>query len=163
MWKRGNVVPVHKKSDRNKNENYRPISLLPIFSKVFEKLIFDDIFSYLELNNLLSQNQSGFRPGDSCVSQLLNITHEIFLAFDANPSLEVRGAFLDISKAFDKVWHDGLLFKLKQHGIHGEILSLIKIFLLDRKQRDLLNGQCSDWKEISAGVPQGSVLGTCFS
>ena len=70
---------------------------------------------------LLNPNQSGFRPSNSCINQLLVITHEIFEAFDCNPSLEVRSVFLDISKAFDKVWHEGLLYKLKSMGISGDV------------------------------------------
>ena len=108
-WKKANIVPVHKKNDKQLIKNYRPVSLLPVCSKIFEKVIFNSLFKYLEDNNLLNGNQSGFRPGDSCVHQLLSITHEIYKAFDANPSLEVREVFLDLSKAFDKVWHDGLM------------------------------------------------------
>ena len=94
-------------------KNYRPVSLLPIFSKIIEKVIFNSLFKYLDDNNLLTNNQSGFRPDDSCVHQLLSIMHEIYKAFDANPSLDVRGVFLDLSKAFDRVWHDGLIYELK--------------------------------------------------
>ena len=161
-WKRSNVVPIHKKGNKNDIKNYRPISLLPIFSKIFEKLIFNAIYNHLQINNLLASQQSGFRPVDSCVSQLLSITHEIFHAFDCNPTLEVRGVFLDISKAFDKVWHKGLLHKLEKYGLSGNLLALINNFLSDRQQRVLLNGQSSDWKNISAGVPQGSVLAPLF-
>ena len=93
-----------------------------------------------------------------CTSTRL-ITHDIYKAFDANPSLEVRGVFLDLSKAFDKVWHDGLLYKLRCMGICGEYLGLIDSFLSGRFQRVLLNGQTSKWSQIKAGVPQGSVLG----
>ena len=81
-------------------KSYRPVSLLPVCGKIFEKIIFNSLFKYLEDNNMLNGNQSGFHPGDSCVHQLLSITHEIYKAFDANPSLEVRGVFLDLSKAF---------------------------------------------------------------
>ena len=140
-------------------KNYRPVSLSPICGKVFEKIIFNSLFVYLNNNNLLNSNQSGFRPGDSCVNQLISITHDIYKAFDANPSLEVRGVFLDLSKAFDKVWHYGLLYKLRRMGICGEYLGLIDSFLSDRFQRVLLNGQTSKWSQIKAGVPQGSVLG----
>ena len=89
------------------------MSLLPICDKIFEKIISNSLFKYLEDNKLLNCNQSSFRSGDSCVHQLLSITHEIYKSFDANPSLEVRGVFFDISKAFDRVWYYGLLYKLK--------------------------------------------------
>ena len=100
-WKKANVVPVHKKGNKQSLENYRPISLLPICSKIFERLIYNEMFTFLTENNLISPNKSGFRPGDSCVNQLLAITHEIYKSSDKG--FEVRGVFLDISKAFDKV------------------------------------------------------------
>ena len=157
-WKKANIVPVHKKNYKQLIKNYRPVSL-PVSSKMFEKIIFNSLFKYLEDNKLLNGNQSSFRPGDSCVQQLLSITHEINKAFDANPSLEVRGVFLDLSKAFDKVWHDGLMYKLKRFGICGKYYRLIHSFLNDRHQRVVLNGQCSNWSKIKAGVLQGSILG----
>ena len=89
-----------QKSDKQSLKNYRPISLLPIFGKFFERIIYNNIFEYLTTNKLISDNQSGFKPGDSCVNQLLSITHEIYHSLDN--SLEVRGVFLDISKAFVK-------------------------------------------------------------
>ena len=121
-------------------KNYRPVLLLPACGKIFEKIIFNSLFKYLDDNNLLNGNQSGFCPGDSCVHQLLSITHEIYKAFDGNPSLEVRGAFLNLLKAFDKVWHDGLMYKLKRLGICGEYFGLIRSFLNDRHQRVVLDG-----------------------
>ena len=142
-------------------KNYRPISLLPICGKVFEKCIYNSLYSYLESNDILSKSQSGFRKGDSCISQLLAATHEIYSNFDAYPSLETRGVFLDISKAFDRVWHEGLLYNLKSYGISGPLLILIKRFLTNRFQR-VLNGQTSNWENILAGVPQGSILGPLF-
>ena len=148
-----------KKNDKQIVSNYRPISLLPICGKIFEKLLFNNIYNHLNEQNLLNPNQSGFRPSDSTVNQLLAITHEIFRSFDCNPSLEVRSVFLDISKAFDKVWHQGLLFKLKSMGISGKLYSLIENYLSNRVQRVLLNGQTSNWEPILAGVPQGSILG----
>ena len=126
------------------------------------KLIFDSIFSLMTHNKLLNSCQSGFRPNDSCINQLISITHNIYRAFDANPSLEVRGVFLDLSKAFDKVWHESLLYKLKSNEICGNALQLIKSFLHNRCQRVVLNGQSSSWLSIRAGVPQGSVLGSLF-
>ena len=144
-WKKANIVPVHKKNDKQLIKNYRPVSLLPVCDKIFEKIIFNPLFKYLEEYNLLNDNQSGFRPGDSCVHQLLSITHEIYKAFDANPSLEVRGVFLDLSKAFDKVWPDGLMYKLKRLGICGKYYGLMHSFLNNRHQRVVLNGQHSNW------------------
>ena len=102
---------------------------------MFEKLVYDSLYSYLVSCNLLNPNQSGFRPGDSTVSQLISITHTIFKAFDCNPSLDVRSVYLDISKAFDRVWHDGLIYKLKRCGVSGKLLSLIQSSLKDRIQR----------------------------
>ena len=158
-WKCANVVPVHKKNERNLKENYRPISLLLIFGKILEKLIFDSLYSHLIANNLLNPNQSGFRPGDSAINQLLSITQTIHSAFDCDPPLEVRSVFLDISKAFDRVWHKGLLYKLRRCGISGNLFNLLHSFLSNRKQRTVLNGKSSSWGNISAGVPQGSILG----
>ena len=158
IWKRSNIIPVHKKNDKQLVKNYRPISLLPIFGKIFEKIIFDRLYNFLSQGELLNPSQSGFRPSDSCVNQLIAITHEIFEAFDRNPSLEVRSVFFDISKAFDKVWHEGFLYKLKSMGVSGELYNLLENHLSDRFQRVLLNGQASSWRQDLAGVPQGSIL-----
>ena len=138
-WKMANVVPVHKKSDKQILKNYRPVSLLPICGKVFERLIYNSLFEYFIENDLISPNQSGFKPGDSCTNQLISITHEIYQSFD--DGFEVRGVFLDISKAFDKVWHNGLIYKLKQNGVAGDLLDTLTNFLKERKQRVILNGQ----------------------
>ena len=125
-WKKSNVVPIHKKGDKQLLQNYRPVSLLPICGKIFERIIFNPIFEYLEKNSLLCPNQSGFRPFDSCENQLLSIVHDIYANFDQHPTLEMRANFLDISKAFDKVWNKGLLFKLERTAISGNLLSLFK-------------------------------------
>ena len=158
-WNKSNVVPVHKKESTNFIKNYPPISLLPIFSKIFERLIFISLYNCLMQNKLFTDCQSGFIPSDSCVAQLLSITHEIYKSFDCNPPADTRGIFLNISEAFDKVWHEGLIFKLKTYGIDGDLLKLLINYLEDCKQRVVLNGQTSSWKNILAGVPQGSVLG----
>ena len=131
--------------------------MLPICGKILERLIFSEISRFLIENNFISSNQSGFNPGDSCINQLLSITHEICKSFD--DGFEVRGVFLDISKAFDKVWHKGIIFKLQQNGISGKLLRVLSDFLKDRKQRVILNGQFSSWTSVNAGVPQGSILG----
>ena len=98
-----NIIHVHKKGDKQLITNYRPVSLMSICEKVFEKIILNPIFVYLNNNNLLNSNQLGFRTGDSCLHQLISITYDNNKAFHINPSLDVRRVFLDLPKAFDKV------------------------------------------------------------
>ena len=162
IWKKSNIVPVHQKGDKQIVNNYRPVSLLPVCGKILERLVFNSIFDFLDNNSLLSANQSGFRSSDSCESQLLSICHEIYASFDSCPTLQVRGVFLDISKAFDRVWQEGLIYKIKSVGISGPLLKLTESFLSNRNQRVLLNGQSSRWLPIIAGVSQGSILGPLF-
>ena len=114
-WKKANVVPVQQKSDEQLLKNYRPVSVLPIVRNFLESMIYDNIFEYLTANKTISDNQSGFKPGDSCVNQLLSITHELCHSLDNG--FEVRGVFLDIPKAFGKVWHEGLILRLNQYKI----------------------------------------------
>ena len=152
------IIPAHKKNDKRSVNSYCPVSLLPICGKVFERIIYNNVFLFLEDSKLLTRNQSGFRPNDSCINQLLSIVHSIYSDFDHNPSLEVRGNFLDISKAFDKVWHDGLLYKLECFGIFGNLLKLFHSYVNNRHQRVVINGQYSKWAPILAGFPQGSIL-----
>ena len=121
-------------------------------------MIFKDFFNYFHKNELFTKCQRGFLPGDSFNSQLLSIVHDINSSFDCDPTQDVRGIFLDISKAFDKLWHEGLLFKLKTYGVKGEPLNL-RNYLHEHNQRVILNGQISSWEMIKSGVPQGSVLG----
>ena len=108
---------------------------------------------------MITKNQSGFRPGDSTINQLIDLVNDIHKSFDHPKCLEVRAVFLNISKAFDKVWHDGLLFKLEQNGVSGSVLNLLRSYLINRKQRVVLNGSSSEYYPIESGVPQGSVLG----
>ena len=155
-WKKINVVPVHKKNNKQLVKNYLPTSLLPICGKTFDCILYISLFNFLDQNYLISSAQSGFKSGDSCINQLLSITHEIYHSMDEG--YEIRGVFLDISKAFDKVWHKGLVFKLKQNGISGDLLNIFEGFLRNWKQRVVLNGQTFNWENIHAGVPQGSIL-----
>ena len=97
-WKKGNIVPIHNKCDKQNIKNYRPVSLLPICDKIFERLIFNEMFIYFSANKLNSKNQSDFQPGDSYINQLLLVTHKTFTSSDNG--LEVRSVSLDISKAF---------------------------------------------------------------
>ena len=139
-WKNSNVVPIHKKGDKQLLQNYCPVSLLPVCSKIFDRIVFNQMLEFLEENNLLCPHPSGFHSSDSCQSQLLSIAHDIYASFNQSPTLEVKANFLDTSRAFDKVWHDGLLFKLECIGISGNLLSLLKSFLNNKFQRVVLNG-----------------------
>ena len=115
------------------------------------------MFSFFLANNLLAPNQYGFKPGDSCINQLLSITHEIYSSFD--DGFEVRSVCLGISKAFDKVWHEGIIIKLQQNGSWDDLLNIWSDFnVRNRKQRVTLNDQYPSWTNVNAGVPQGSVL-----
>ena len=127
--------PTEWKKERDKQilKNYRLISFLPIADKIFERLLHDRMFEFFIENNLISKNQSDFRPGDSCINELFSITHEIHQSFDDN--LEIRAVFLDISKTFHKVWYKGLTFKLKQNSTSDKILNIITDFLSSTKQR----------------------------
>ena len=132
-WKKGNIVLVHKNNLKTMLINYCPISLLPIFAKIFEKIIFRSMFEYFIENELFTIFQSGFLPGDSSTSQLLSIIHEIQKLFDESPPIDVRDIFLDISKTFNKVWHKGLVCQLKSYGISDNLLKLILLKLIESK------------------------------
>ena len=122
---------------------------------MLELLKSNEVFRFLIESKPISSSQSGFKPGDSCINQLLSITHEICSFFDKVH--EVRSVILNISKAFDKVWYDGIIFKLTQNGISGNLLNLLRSFLNERKQRVVLNGQFLTGKNVNGGVSQGSV------
>ena len=157
IWKLANATPIFKEGDKQLIKNYRPISLLPICGKIIEKIIFNNLYSYLNANNLITKIQSDFRPGESTTNQLLYLVNEI-QAFENPKSLVVRAVFLDISKAFDKMWHDGLIFKLKQNGVSGSLFMFFQNYLNNRKKCVVLNGSHSSYSTIKSGVPQGSVL-----
>ena len=113
---------------------------------------------YAKKFNLISHNQSGFAPCDSCINQLLSIIHEIYKSFD--DGLDICAVTLDISKAFNKIWHKGLLNRLTQNGISGNLSDIISDFLNSREQRVVLNGQFSAWTSIDLEVLQGSIIGS---
>ena len=136
------AVPVHKKGDNQVVDNFRAVSVLPIFGKILERLICNSLFEFIHENNLLNENQLGFRPSDSCEYQLISFVHDIYASFDCNPLLDVKGIFLDISRAFDRVWHEEL-YKVNLIDITSLPLELIQSFLSHRFQRAVLNGQSS--------------------
>jgi hypothetical protein len=150
-------APFIKKAEELFKENYRPISLLSTIAKVFERVVFKYLFNFFRANFKISLWQSGFLPGHSTVTQLIEIFDEFCKAVEKGK--EIRVVFLDISKAFDRVWHEGLLNKLKGCGIRGRLLKWLRSYLEDRQQRVTINGVFSPWGKILAGVPQGSVLG----
>ena len=104
--------------------------------------------NFFTSNGLITKNQSGFQPGDSVTNQLICMVESIHSSLDIN--FVVRSVFLDMSKTFDKVWHEGLLFKLKQNGITGKLLTLLKNYLSNRRQRVLVNGSSSQWGDIES-------------
>ena len=156
-WKVANVVPIFKSGKNNMADNYRPISLTSVVVKTLERLIHKHIMKYLIDFQLLNDNQHGFRPSRSCVTQLLQLVHEWLQALDKLGSIDA--VFLDFAKAFDKVSHAHLLYKLECNGIKGQILTWLRDFLTSRKQRVVIEGQASDWLNLTSGVPQGSILG----
>jgi hypothetical protein len=137
--------------------NYRPISLLTSFLKISEKVIFNKIKYHIDANNILAQEQYGFRTKSSTEVATYNLVNNTFLALDGK--LSVGGLFCDLAKAFDYVNHTVLLSKLEFYGINGSIGKLIKSYLNDRYQRTLINSNyslgISDWQKVKQGVPQG--------
>ena len=125
-----------------------------------EILIFNSLYEYVEENKLLLMHQSGFRSNKSCVNQLLSVNHNLYKGFDAYSTLKTRGVFFDMSKVFEKVWHQGLIFKIKSAGVSDSLLNLIESFLSNKFQRVL--GQTSKWLPVKAGVPQSSILRPLF-
>ena len=156
-WKSASIVPVPKKGDLSSPANYRPISLLPVMSIIFETVVNNHILSFLESNGLLSDFQYGFRHQRSTADALAFLTEHIGKVLDKQG--ETRTVALDISKAFDRVWHKGLLEKLRSYGITGKVHQLLSSFLTNRQISVVLDGQKSASLPVNAGVPQGSVLG----
>ena len=157
-WKVASVVPVPKKAcDSAQPSSYRPISLLPIASKIFEALINKTLIDFLESHDQFSDMQYGFRHSRSTGDLLSYVTEHVSRVLDKQG--ETRSVALDISKAFDKVWHQGLLSKLRAYGITGPLHNLLASFLQDRQISVVLDGQRSSTKHVNAGVPQGSILG----
>ena len=153
--KYANVSPIFKKHDNTKKENYRPISILPTISKVFERLLFYQISTFV--SNILSPYLCGFRKGYNAQHALLRLKNHLNQSLDRKKNIGL--VMMDLSKAFDCISHDLLIAKLHAYGFDKNSLKLIHSYLKDRHQRVKINSEYSSWKEILDGVPQGSVLG----
>ena len=157
-WKRARVTPIFKSEDKSKSENYRPNSILSIVSKVFEKEVFRQMYTYVNESNLLSKYQSGFRPQLSILSALIKICDEILNNMDEGKINCI--VFLDIRKAFDSINHNILLSKMRSNfGISGNELLWFESYLTNREQQCVANGILSSVGKLRCGVPQGSILG----
>lgn len=151
------VIPVFKKGESSKLNNYRPISLLPSMSKVFERIMHSQLTKYLTDNNLLFAQQYGFRPKHSTELAIVDIVDRLLKSMDSD--LIPFSVYIDLSKAFDTLVHSILLNKLAYYGIHNNALALLSDYLNDRQQYVDINGISSSLGNISTGVPQGSILG----
>ena len=155
--KKARVIPIFKDDKRNNPNNYRPISVLPVVARIFEKIVFDQLYNYLSRNDLLTKTQSGFRPLHSTLTTLLKST-DIWLS-NIDEKLLNGVLFLDLKKAFDTVEHEILLFKLAYYGVSENSLAFFNSYLQSRVQHCCVNGVLSGPQNVTHGVPQGSVLG----
>lgn len=156
-WKKANIVPIYKKGDKSKAENYRPVSLTSISCKLLEHIIHSNIMTHFDKYQALTDVQHGFRKGRSCETQLLTTIHDF--AENLNEKKQIDAILLDFSKAFDKVHHQSLLLKLERFGIKGPLHDWFRSFLTDRQQKVIVEGKESSSKPVLSGVPQGTVLG----
>ena len=156
-WKTASVCPVYKKGEKYLAENYRPVSLTCITSKIMEHIITSQLQTYAEDNNIFYSNQHGFRANRGCELQLTELVTDITYNLDAGKETEV--CVLDFSKAFDKVNHQKLLLKLANCGVNFKVVSWIEDFLTGRQQKVVVEGEESPMAAVTSGVPQGSVIG----
>ena len=158
LWKIAHITAIYKKSGpKTCKTSFRPISILPTLSKIFESVLHDRLLKHCTENHIITDKQAAYLKGDSTVSQSMYIVHNIKQNW-TNKKI-TQGLFLDVSAAFDKVWHNGLLAKLDQIGVEGTFLDTIRSYLAGRKQVVVVDGVKSDILEVQAGVPQGARLG----
>ena len=153
-WKEANIAPIFKKGDKHSPSNYRPVSLTCIIAKCMEHILVSNMMKHLELNNILHPLQHGFRKNYSCETQLLSLFQDL-----ASNASQIDMIIMDFSKAFDKVPHRRLNYKLDWYAIRGNTREWILDFLSGRSQRVVLEGASSDSEPVVSGVPQGTVLG----
>lgn len=159
-WKVARVTPIFKSGDEHTVNNFRPVSVLPIVSKILERHVFNSFYEYLSVNNLITNCQSGFRPKHSCETVLTSLIDRWLKNIDQGKLTGVL--FIDLSKAFDTVNHTVLLHKLKMFGVSDNTLEWFESYLCSRKQLVSWNGVLSEPRDITIGVPQGSILGPLF-
>ena len=157
-WKEANVKALYKNKGKKIDPgNYRPISLTSVVCKIMESIIRDDIITHMMSNNLFCNEQHGFVPGRSCVTQLLLCLEEWTDLVDQGYPVDI--IYMDFQKAFDSVPHRRLIMKIKAYGIDGYVLKWLEDFLVGRRQRVVIGKDSSNWAEVVSGIPQGSVLG----
>ncbi|MBY0580860.1 MAG: reverse transcriptase family protein [Rickettsiales bacterium] len=157
LLKLARVVPIFKDGNISKLANYRPISILPFFSKILERIMHNRLYNYFTKHNLLNNNQYGFRKGHSTEHAVIKLVKEILNGFENNQY--TLGVFIDLSKAFDTVDHNILLCKLKNYGVKNNNYKWFCSYLKNRKQCVSYDKTCTKLESISCGVPQGSILG----
>ena len=160
-WKIARVAPIFKSGQSDDRSNYRPILVLPFLTRIFEKLVFNQLYDYLDKNKLIYYKQSGFRSLPSAVTCLLKSTNDWYVNMDKGRFTATE--LIDLKKAFDTVDHDILLQKLEKYGVIGLEHSWFSSYLKNRLQLCRVNGVASNMEEIKCGVPQGSCLGPLFS
>ena len=157
LWKTTRVIPIFKEEDKNAKENYRPISVLPVVSRLFERLVYNQLYQHLNTNDLLAPSQSGFRTLHSTATALLKCTDDWYNSLDAGKYVGVIS--VDLKKAFDTVDHQVLIQQLAHYGIRSSELIWFKSYLSNRSQFTRVSGVDSKVQNIGIGVPQGSCLG----
>ncbi len=153
------VIPIFKTSDPTLLQNYRPVNLLPAFSKILEKVMFNKIISFLHSNNVLYRHQYGFRPKHATIHPLMHLLNRFAEADNTQPKELTLTILCDLSKAFDVINHDILAHKLDFYGIRGIVKDCIINYLTDRSQYVQFEMNTSEHCKIDCGVPQGSILG----
>ena len=156
-WKEANIISLFIKGSRNKSENYRPVSLTSVICKQLERLIKDHLVDFLVKNNLINPSQHGFLKARSCLTNMLCFLEDVTKWVNEGSPIDI--IYLDLKKAFDNVPHQRLLLKLKTHGLGNGMINWIEKWLIDRRQRVVVDGEVSNGKSVLSGVAQGSVLG----
>ncbi len=156
-WREATVIPIFKKGSKGEAGNYRPVSLTSILCKIMETIVKENLMRHLEDNNLIKDTQHGFLKGKSCATNLIEFMERLTKIVDKGSKADIF--YLDFAKAFDKVPHMRLLAKLEAKGVGGEVLTWIKDWLLQRKQKVRVGKVLSTEENVESGIPQGTVLG----